>query len=346
MKFNKNPIYLEDLDKAIAVMDLSPLANRSVLITGATGLIGSAITDLLLRWNALSSSGMTVYAAGRNPEKTAGRFDHDPALVPVQYDALSALSFDFAADYIIHTAGIASPDVYIRDPVGTMLGNINGIRDLLDYGLQCHAAKTVYLSSSEVYGVGVSAEPLTEGQYGYVDILNPRSSYPMGKRAAETMCVSHSLQFGSQVSIARPGHVYGPTASTRDKRVSSAFAWQAARGEALELKSAGTQIRSYCYCLDCASAVLQILLRGGNGEAYNISNPDSVITIRRMAEILAAAGGVPLTGHVPTEAEKAAFNPMENASLDSRKLEALGWKGVFPAEIGLNHTVALLRDSL
>lgn len=343
MTLRDNPLYTADLQKALAANDLSALAGRAVLITGATGLIGSTLIDLLLEMNKSADAGIRVYAAGRSEEKILKRFGEDPLLTPVTYNALEPLDFDFAADDIIHTAGNASPEAYVRDPVGTMMGNIRGIQELLDYGLRCGAEKTVYISSSEVYGTGGTGAAFTEEQYGYVDILHPRSSYPMGKRAAETLCICYAKQYGSRVSIARPGHIYGPTASTRDRRVSSAFAWQAARGEALELKSAGTQMRSYCYCVDCASAVLQILLRGESGAAYNISNPDSVITIRRMAELLAQAGGVALTGHTPTEEEKAAFNPMDNSSLNSDKLLALGWRGVFSAEEGLRHTVEILQ---
>ena len=112
------------------------------------------------------------------------------------------------------------------------------------------------------------------------------------------------------------------------------------------MKSAGTQLRSYCYCVDCASAILQILLYGRNGEAYNISNSSSVITIRRMAEILADAGNVQLLFEIPSAAEKAAFNPMDNSSLTSEKLESLGWKGLFTAEEGLSHTVNILKSFL
>ena len=345
MKLCENPIYRADLAKALAANDFSALAGKAVLITGATGLIGSALTDLLLELNR-GGAGVRIYAAGRSPERIRARFGGAPLLTAVAYDALGAADFAFAADCIIHTAGNASPEAYVKDPVGTMLGNVHGMLELLRYGLSCGAEKTVYLSSSEVYGTGGTGEAFTEGQYGYVDLLSPRSSYPMGKRAAETLCACYASQYGSRVSIARPGHIYGPTASVRDGRVSSAFAWQAARGEALTLKSAGSQIRSYCYCVDCASAILQILLRGESCEAYNVANPASVLSIREMAELLAAAGGVPLLGSAPTAAEKAAFNPMDNSSLNSEKLLALGWQGVFSAEEGLTHTVEILRACL
>lgn len=110
------------------------------------------------------------------------------------------------------------------------------------------------------------------------------------------------------------------------------------------LKSDGKQIRSYCYSMDCASAILSVLTSGMDGEAYNISNKDSIINIREMAEYLAEAGGVDLIFDIPSNTEAAAFNPMDNSSLDSTKLEGLGWKGVFSAKDGLEHTVRVLKE--
>ena len=112
------------------------------------------------------------------------------------------------------------------------------------------------------------------------------------------------------------------------------------------MKSDGRQIRSYCYCLDCASAILKVLIDGKNCSAYNISNPAAIVTIREMAQILAGSGNVALKMELPSEAEKQAFNPMSNSSLNSDSLQRLGWKGLFDAERGFSHTVSILRDAL
>ncbi len=144
--------------------------------------------------------------------------------------------------------------------------------------------------------------------------------------------------------IVRPGHIYGPTASEKDIRVSSAWAYAAANGQDIVMKSDGAQIRSYCYCLDCASAILKVLIDGENLKAYNISNSDSVISIREMAELLAKASGVKLKMELPTETEKKRFNPMNNSSLDSTELYRLGWRGLFDAERGFSHTIKIIKD--
>ena len=174
--------------------------------------------------------------------------------------------------------------------------------------------------------------------------MNPRNSYSVGKRAAETLCASYFAEYGVDSVIIRPGHIYGPTASESDNRVSSAWAYMVSRGENIVMKSDGSQIRSYCYCLDCASAILTVLLKGESVKAYNISNADSVISIRKMAEILSSSASVELKIELPTDAEKKGFNPMPNSSLDSTELCGLGWQGLFDAERGFSHTVAILKE--
>ena len=175
-------------------------------------------------------------------------------------------------------------------------------------------------------------------------MLKVRNSYSVGKRAAETLCVSYAEEYGVESVIVRPGHIYGPTASPYDNRVASAWAYSVARDEDIVMKSDGSQIRSYCYCLDCASAILKVLLSGENCHAYNISNPDSIISIKMMAEILSNSAGVKLRMELPTEEERKGFNPMSNSSLESNSLLALGWRGCFDAEAGFAHTVQILKE--
>ena len=342
MKLLNNEIYRQDLDLIIKQNSFLEFKNKSVLITGATGLICSSIVDLLLFLNEKESMNMTIYAACRNYNKFLDRFPSDNHLKYVQYDANEQNVFDFKCDYIIHGAGNASPELYISDPVGTMISNFEGVNELLKYAKK-NKSKLLYISSSEVYGRKTHDGPFVEDDYGYVDILNVRSSYPSGKRASETLCKAYASQYGVKCVICRPGHIYGPSASSADNKISSLFPRMAVKGENLVMKSEGKQLRSYCYSLDCASAILMVLYKGISGEAYNISNKDSIITIRKMAEIIAEKANVELLFQLPTAQELNVFNPMDNSSLNSLKLEELGWKGCFNAELGLEHTINILK---
>ena len=348
ISIDNHPLWLADLDEVLKELpELAELANRTIMVTGATGLICSAIIDLLLRWNKNHKNEIIhVLAAGRSKERFEDRFApyiNDGFLRFVPYDATRENHFDFRCDYIIHGASNTTPGLFISEAVETMIDNFDGMKDLLNYAYQNHVKRALYISSSEVYGRKETARPFSEDEYGYIDLLNPRNSYSVSKRATETLCVSFAAEYGVEAVIVRPGHIYGPTASPKDGRVSSLWAYAAARGEDIVMKSDGAQVRSYCYCLDCASAILKVLLCGENCQAYNISNPESIISIKTMAEIYARTAGVALRMELPTDSEVKSFNPMDNSSLDSTRLLALGWKGMFDAERGFEHTVEVLK---
>lgn len=349
MVLSEKKNWVDDLEKANTFFGgFGSFSRISMLITGGTGLIGSAIVDLLIQLNESYNAGIRIYAAGRDEKRMRERFGIyvDKSYFKfVKYDALEDISgFPEQVDYIIHGAGNAYPSVMTKEPVETMEANFSGTMRLLKYANQVGCKRFLFISSSEVYGIKKTDDPFKEDDYGFVDLLNPRNSYSTGKRAGETLCASFLAEYGLETVIVRPGHIYGPTASRKDNRVSSNFAYLAAEGKDIIMKSAGTQIRSYVYCVDCATAVLTVLLKGEPGRAYNISNPDSVISIREMAERLASAGKVGIVTEMPNENEKKAFNPMNNSSLDSSKLLDLGWKGLFDAETGLTHTVEILKE--
>ena len=185
-------------------------------------------------------------------------------------------------------------------------------------------------------------KPFTENDYGYIDRLDARSCYPVGKRAAETLCVSYYAEYGVDSVIVRPCHIYGPQIGNARSRIASAFACNAAKGENLIMKSDGLQLRSWCYCLDCASAILKVLLRGESANAYNI--PGEIMTIREMSEKLADLGGVRLIRGGASENERKFFSPMnKHSAVNGAKLNLLGWRNIFDADTGLKHTVEILR---
>lgn len=336
--------YLRDLQRSCdAVPEMAQLRGSRVLVTGAGGLICSALVDLLLS----AKLDITVFAAGRDPEKLKKRFSHwtDEKLQFVAYDALKPLQTEQAFDYLIHGASPAHPGAYAAEPVQTMEANFVGMRNVLEYAKLHRAKRVLYVSSSEVYGKKEGSDPYRQDEYGFVDILNPRACYPSAKRAAETLCAAYTAQYGVDTVIVRPGHVYGPTATAADSRASSQFPRDAKAGKDIVMKSAGSQKRSYCYVLDCVSAMLTVLLRGETGRAYNISNRDSVVTIRQMAQAFADAAGVKICFENPTDAEKNSYNLMDNSALDATELEKLGWKGLYSMEAGAEATLDAIEGS-
>ena len=338
---------LEDLIKAVGqTAGIEELNGRTVFITGATGMLCSGVADALLEMNRRGLLDTKLILAGRNRERLCerfGAFQEGKDFQFLQYDAANPESLSLQADYVIHGASNAHPAKIISEPVETMLSNLNGLAALLRAASNCGAKRLLYVSSSEVYGNIGERRPMKEDDYGFVDILNPRACYPSAKRAAETFCISWMKEYGLESVIVRPGHIYGPTVRREDSRASAAFSWNAADGEPIVMKSAGLQLRSYTYVTDCASALLTVLLKGAAGEAYNISNPDSIASIREIADALAAAGQTEVVYENPSDAEKSSFNLMSNSALNSDKLCALGWKGLFSLEEGCRRTIQVLK---
>ena len=339
--------WIDDLDYTIKNLpELHDFSGKTVLITGVTGLICSALTDILIRYNEINTVPIKIYAAGRSLQGICSRFcefAEKDYFHFVEFDAQNS-DFDFpiTMDYIIHGAGLSSPDRLLFEPVETMLGNLFGTRALLEYSRKHGRPRLLYISSSEVYGRKENDDPFKESQYGYVDLLNVRNAYANGKRAAEALCISYAQEYGADVVIARPGHVYGPTAKPEDKHVCSVWVNSAVNHEPIVLKSEGNQIRSYCYCLDAAAAIIKTLIKGENKRAYNISAADCVISIRQMAETIAEIAGVQVIASSATDEERKQFNPMENAALDGSSLQKIGWKPNFDLRTGFEHTLSIL----
>lgn len=330
------------LTSIYAVQNIKQLQNSKILITGASGLICSAVVDMLMTMNDSMDLNISVYAAGRNREKIERRFSHwqnSKMFHYLHYDATEPFSTDVVFDYIIHGAGNANPSLYVQEPVETMLGNFLGMKELLDYSRNNKIRRILYISSSEVYGNNQTARPYREEDYGFVDILDPRSCYPSSKRATETLCAAYCLEYGVDYVIGRPGHIYGPTMTASDCRASSQFPRDVLEGKDIVMKSKGEQMRSYCYVLDCSSALLTILLAGKSGQAYNISNRDSVVSIRELAECIARESGHKVVFEIPSEQEKMGYNKMNTSALNAEKLENLGWNAAFSLVQGVQGTL-------
>ncbi len=348
MSILDSSLYSADLKKCINEVSFfsKDLHGKTVLITGCNGLICSALVDLLIFMNDECGLDLKILLAARNIDATRKRFllSKYNFASPVLYDATKHFDTDEKVDFIIHGASNAFPKAIGEQPVETLQANLFGTEELIKLAKK-NRARLLYISSSEVYGfLNGQVNPIKENQYGFIDILNPRSSYSVGKRAAESLCASYRAEYGIDFVVVRPGHIYGPTASMKDNRVSSQFMFDAAFGKNLVLKSRGEQVRSYCYCLDCAMAILTVLLRGNSGEAYNISNPSSICSIKEMASFFAKSAGVEVLFDLPTEAERLNFNPMLNSSLDSSRLESLGFKSLFSLEEAFFHSVNIIKE--
>jgi len=339
--------YLSDLRYAGAQLDLSSFEDKSVFVSGANGLIGSCIADMLLCLSQDKNLNVNLILGARRPESLKDRFQYwEGKYEPFQYDAMASDLPPEDLDFVFHCASNAHPRAYAEQPVETAMTNVLGTSYLLSKLANDGHGRLIYVSSSEVYGRRSSSDLYSEDDCFPIDSLDPRSCYPLSKRMSENLCAGFASEYKVDSVIVRPGHIYGPTQTPHDSRAHAQFARAAAEGRAIVMKSAGSQFRSYCYMADCSSAMIFAALHGKSGEAFNISNPDSDCTIAQLASAFAKAGGVDLIHEQADEAEKRGYARMDNSAVDSSKLRGLGWTGKFSLELGSRRTVELLRSGI
>lgn len=327
-------ILQEDLDNIVSVESVSweSLKNSSVMVTGATGLIGSQTVMALLRANEAHGLGLTVYAAVRNmakAEKIFAKADKS-VLKYVVSDILQPFDMSEDVDYIIHGASMTSSKDFVDYPVETIKTAIQGTENVLELAKSKKVKGMVYLSSLEVYGVvDFDVEKVPETMYGVLDPMSVRSSYSEGKRMVECMCASYAHEYNIPIKVVRLGQTFGPGVEYGDNRVFAQFARSIIEGKDIVLKTDGSTERNYCYVMDAISAILTVLVKGKQGEAYNIANKNTLITIRKMAELLIdkyPESGTGLVFDIAEDAAKLGYNPKVKMNLDTAKVEALGWQ--------------------
>ena len=335
--------YRDDIESVASIkLPWDKLSGKNILVTGATGMIGSSLIDVLMAHN---QQDYNVYASGRNESKMQslfGKYLEKPNFFFLKHDIREHLDCELPFHYIIAGAGVASPQLYSTDPVSVIKSNVWGVDNLLSYGVKHELERFLYISSGEVYGEG-DGRVFTEDYSGYVDCTSLRSCYPSAKRTTESLCVAYSYQYGIDVSIARPCHVYGPNFSDSDKRVYAQFIRNILNDENIVMKSSGEQYRSWCYVVDCVSALLYILLKGNNGEAYNIADEKSNVTIKELAETIADIGHKKVVVDLPEESEKAGYNVVKKSIFSTEKLRALGWNCTGNMKEKLESTINALR---
>lgn len=303
------------------------LRGKSFLITGATGLIGSIFIKCILELNQQKALGVKIVAVVRNIDKAKSVFSEDFGKVDfraLSLDDISKEKINTHIDYVIHLASPTASKYFVDYPVETLRTAIEGTIKVLEYAKDIKIKSMIMASSLEVYGSNDNDELINEKYQGYVDPLEVRSSYNMGKRAAESLCHAYAKEYQIPVKIARLTQTTGAGIAENDNRVIVQFARLTVRDEDIVLHTTGESARPYCYTIDAVSAILYILLRGENGEAYNVANEDTYISAKGMAEYLKENFNPNINVRVELN-DKMGYAPTTKVRLDTRKIKALGW---------------------
>ncbi len=332
-------------------LPINQLQGKTILIAGSTGLLGSCLIDLLFLIQKEYNYSFTILALGRSEARLKERFScysNNPNLIFVEQDVLQPVSKElekYNPDYIFHLASNTHPVDYARKPIETLLANIEGTKNLLEYACNHKIKRFIYASSVEIYGENKSdITKFNENDFGYIDCNTLRACYPEGKRAGEALCQAYISEKNIDIVIPRFCRLFGPTMLMSDTKALSQFIKNSLNGENIVLKSEGKQFYSYLNIFDAVSALLYCLFFGKNGEAYNIADEKSDITLKELAQLIAQKSNTKVIFDLPSEIEKAGFSKATKAILDSSKLQELGWTALYNIEQGIDHTISILKE--
>ena len=274
--------------------DIFLIKNKTILITGATGQLGSSMVCLLAYLSQRFGLSLRILAGCRDQNKFIECFSNGFENVSyLKYEATEDIQCEEHIDFLIQCAGYGDPASFVSDPTGILLSNIQGIEGALRFIKNQGSGRVLYISSGEVYGQGEPGKVAFDEMHGrgFIDTMNPRSCYPLAKKAGESLCASYKFQYEVDVVVARQCHVFGPSFSNKDSRVTAEFLNKAVSGDKIVMNSSGAQVRSYLFEIDASFAYVTLLLRGVSGEAYNVA-PSYEVSIRDLAEEIANAAKV------------------------------------------------------
>ena len=340
-----NAIFKADIQDILAnPISWEKLRNKVVMITGASGMVGSYLVHTLL---ALNEQDYNVKVVGvmRNPKKMDEAVLNNPNFEVYVHDVSLPFNYEGTVDYIIHAASPASPLIMKDKPVETAAANALGTYYSLLLAKEKQASGYMFISSREIYGQPLNNEEFFyEDTYGFVNPLDPRSCYPEGKKFAETLCASFAAEYGLNAKSARLAHTYGPGMSIYDGRVQADFLNNVIHGEDIVLKSEGLPVRTYTYIADAIAGMFYVLL-DGEEMAYNIGDENAKISIRGLAELLVELTTdkeLKLVVDIPEGGTKGTA-PFTAGILNSGKLRGLGWAPKQTLETGFKRMIDYLK---
>ncbi len=304
------------------------LRRQTILITGATGLIGSAIIRALVVCDERLGLGIRLLALVRDEDKAKKVFNElieQGRLLLITGSVEQLPEICEPIDYIIHGACQTASKRFVQHPAETITTSVFGTMNLLNIAKEKNTRGFVYLSSMEVYGYPERGHKVKEEEIGKLSPLDLRNSYPIGKQLCEAMCCAYEAEHGVPAKIARLTQTFGPGVTYNDNRVFAYFARCVVEKQNIILKTKGETERCYLYITDAVTAILLILLKGQSGQAYNVANDNTYCSIKEMAEKVAGIGAVQVKYGIQDEVSDGFLKTLY-MDLDTTRLKQLGWK--------------------
>lgn len=317
-------------------IDWTQLKNKTVLITGATGLIGSIMVKAINLRNIRYNDNIKMVLLVRNKENAQKSFLGIGNTIYIENSVENAdlSQVKTNIDFIIHAASPTKSKFFVENPVETLNTAVLGTKKILDIARNKKVQSMVYLSSMEMYGT-LDDKKVTEDKLGYINPLDVRSSYSEGKRMCELYSYSYCSEYGVPVKIARLAQTFGAGINKNENRVFKYFLDCIINNEDIVLKSHGSTISNFVYTTDAIKGILAVLLNGRDGEAYNIVSDNLNMTILDTAEWLAEKYGKGNTNvRIEIPEGQSAFAPDNRMILANDKIKVLGWKPEYDLKDG------------
>lgn len=326
---------------------LKKLEDNTVLVTGATGLIGQCIVKELIKYNSHAEIPIHIVALIRNKIKAQYTFGENiENLEYVVGDIRDVELSGICADYIIHAASQTSSRGFVSSPVETILVSLDGTKKLLDYAKTQKLKRFIYLSTMEVYGAPKTDDKIDEKYVTNLDTMKVRSCYPESKRMCENLCVSYACEFGIPINILRLTQTFGEGVKYNDSRVFAEFARCVIENKDIVLKTKGETKRSYLNVRDAVNAIIIVMTSNVVGEAFNVANESTYCSIYEMAELVArkiAKGHISVKLDLNGENSRG-FAPTLKMNLDTSKLKKLGWNSNTSLEDTFYEMILWMRE--
>lgn len=334
----QNKIVQEDMKEILKDIEFNSLKDKTILITGATGMLAVYLVYFLNYLNIIENLNIKIIGLIRNQEKAIKIFEGIEIELLIQ-DIQDEIKYEHKIDYIFHMASSANPKTILENPIDIIKANTIGTFNVFELARN-KSAKVFFTSTREVYGkLDESIKFIQESDMGVVDCLEKRACYPESKRIAETICNSYFYQYGVKYNIIRIAHVYGPGMNIDgDGRIMSDIIENVSKNKNIILKSDGTALRAFCYITDAIRGLLLILIKGKDNEVYNLSNEKEEISIKDLAQKAINISRKELKIEYQIN-NSGAYTSYKRIGLDNRKLEELGWNIRISLDKGLEKQI-------
>lgn len=337
----------DDINGILAKTNFSICQNKTFLVSGASGSLAGYMALVLLAWkNKARENNCKVIIICRSiakVEKLFRKYLDDQDFVIIEQEVEKKVIIDEKIDFIVHAASNSNTSSFVNCPVETATANVIGTYNLLELAKEKKVESFLFFSSGAVYGdTSNMTHDICENEYKSINPFDVVNSYGMSKKMGENLCYSYFSEYSVPIKIVRIAHTYGPLINLKDGHIYSDIVKAVLNKKSIEIRGNGSDKRPFCYITDAVIAFFLILFNGINGEAYNMANNKQLLSISELAyKVADIFGERHIDVHINGSEE---LLPRNDVSIDTTKLNSLGWNPEIDIATGFMRTVTSFEE--